>query len=213
MSTTSLVSLDDVSVRSGSVQILKDLDLVVASGEIVGVFGSNGAGKTTLLRLLATLVRPSTGSGTVLGASLTGQERYDVRHRIGYVGHVPGLYPELTLTENLAFAAKVRGMSPDAVEASLAAVGLGGASGRYADRCSHGMQRRAEFARVLMTEPDLLLLDEPHSALDEDAIDLVDSLVARTVARGGAAVLVSHDKDRVLNVADRTREVQGGTLR
>ncbi|MGI9666328.1 MAG: heme ABC exporter ATP-binding protein CcmA [Acidimicrobiia bacterium] len=212
MSTPSLVVLDGVSVRAGSLQILRTVDLRVEPGEIVGVFGSNGAGKTTLLRLLATLIRPSAGSGSVLGAQLSSQERYDVRQNIGYVGHVPGLYGELTLSENLSFMARARGLDDAVVEKSLAAVGLEGASRRLADQCSHGMQRRAEFARVLMTRPDLLLLDEPHSALDADAIDLVDSLVQRTASQGGAAVLVSHDKERVLNVADRTFEVAGGNL-
>jgi ATPase subunit of ABC transporter with duplicated ATPase domains len=74
------------------------------------------------------------------------------------------------------------------------------------------MQRRAEFARVLMTEPELLLLDEPHSALDEDAVDLVDGLVHRTLERGGAAVLVSHDRERVNSLATRTHEIKDGTL-
>ena len=207
-----LIHLDDTAVMAGSVQILRGLDVSVGSGEILGIFGANGAGKTTFLRLVATLISPSAGSGTVLGASLTGQDRYDVRHRIGYVGHVPGLYPELTLAENLEFSAASRAIEAEAVSRSLAAVGLGGAADRRAAMCSHGMQRRAEFARVLMTEPELLLLDEPHSALDEDAIDLVDGLVERTVDRGGAAVLVSHDKERVLSLAHRTMEVREGTL-
>ena len=81
-----------------------------------------------------------------------------------------------------------------------------------AERCSHGMQRRAEFARILMTEPSLLLLDEPHSALDADAVELVDALVARTIGTGGAAVLVSHDRGRVTDLADRTVEIRQGTI-
>ena len=212
MPASPLIELEDTAVMAGSVQILRGLHVSVAAGEILGVFGANGAGKTTLLRLIGTLISPSAGSGTVLGASLTGQERYDVRHRIGYVGHVPGLYPELTLAENLSFSAASRSIDGDVVDRSLAAVGLAGAAGRRAAMCSHGMQRRAEFARVLMTEPDVLLLDEPHSALDADAIDLVDGIVERTVERGGAAVLVSHDKERVLSLADRTMEVREGTL-
>jgi ATPase subunit of ABC transporter with duplicated ATPase domains len=75
------------------------------------------------------------------------------------------------------------------------------------------MQRRAEFARMLMIEPRLLLLDEPHSALDADAVDLVDAIVSRTVGAGGAAVLVSHDRDRVSKLAPRTVEIAAGTLR
>lgn len=209
----SLIELIDVSVRAGAVQILRDVSLLVPQGETLGVFGANGAGKTTLLRLLATLQPLATGAGTVLGADLTTEDRYDVRPHIAYVGHVPGLYPELTLAENLCFTADARGVAHEEAIEALAAVGLAGASTRLAERCSHGMLRRAEFARVLLSSPDLLLLDEPHSALDRDAVDLVDAIVERTVARGGAAVLVSHDRDRVANLSDRTVDIDSGTLR
>ena len=209
---TAIVSLSGVAVRAGSVPILRDIDLAVDAGESVGLFGANGAGKTTLLRLMATLNRPSEGRGTVFGADLAAPDRFEVRRRIGYIGHTPGWYPELTLAENLGFLAEVMGCEPSRVHSSLAEVGLAGAVDRRADRCSHGMQRRAEFAKILMTEPDLLLLDEPHSALDSDAIDLVDDLVRRTIARGGAAVLVSHDRARVAALADRTFVIEGGTL-
>jgi heme exporter protein A len=207
-----LIHLASVSVRAGATHILRDLDLDVHGGEALGVYGANGAGKTTLLRLAATLIRPSSGSGTVLGASLATEDRYEVRPRIGYVGHVPGLYPELTLRENLAFTADAHSIDRSQVAPALEMVGLGAASDRQADRCSHGMQRRAEFARVLMTSPEVLLLDEPHSALDADAVDLVDAIVERTTSAGGAAVLVSHDRDRVSRVADRFVEINAGRV-
>ncbi len=207
-----IIELDGVSVRAGAVVILTDVHLHVAAGEAVGIFGANGAGKTTLLRLLATLVPPSAGTGRVLGASLVDDGRYEVRPRIGYIGHIPGLYPELTLAENLGFIARARGLESAQVDAALASVGLAGASDRLAERCSHGMQRRAEFARILMTEPSLLLLDEPHSALDADAVELVDALVGRTIASGGGAILVSHDRGRVADLADRTLEIRQGTV-
>jgi heme ABC exporter ATP-binding subunit CcmA len=211
--TTTIVSLTDAAVRAGAVPILRDLTLEVSEGESVGLFGANGAGKTTLLRLIATLTRPSAGSGAVFGVDLSSGDRFLVRPKIGYIGHTPGLYPELTLKENLTFIADTMGIEVALVTSSLDSVGLGGAIDRRADRCSHGMKRRAEFAKILMTEPELLLLDEPHSALDSDAVELVDDLVARTVRRGGAAILVSHDHRRVEALVDRTYGIAEGTLR
>jgi len=207
-----IVDLESVSVRVGATHILRDVSVSIEPGDAIGIFGGNGAGKTTLLRLIATLIRPASGVATVFGVDVSSDGRYDIRTRIGYVGHTPGLYPEMTLTENLEFVAQAMGIDPQEAERSLAAVGLAGAANRRAEVCSHGMQRRAEFARVLMTKPELLLLDEPHSALDADAVDLVDALVGRTLDTGGAAVLVSHDKERVLKVATRFKEVAGGSL-
>jgi heme exporter protein A len=148
----------------------------------------------------------------VLGIDPSTADRYDVRNRIGYVGHTPGLYPELTLLENLTLVSNARGMDAAAAANSLELVGLAGAADRRADHCSYGMQRRAEFARILMTEPQLLLLDEPHAALDESAMELVDELVRRTVNSGGAVVLATHDIDRVDAIVTSTHEIRDGKL-
>lgn len=209
---TPLVELSGVGVRIGSTQILRDVDLQIAAGEVVGLFGANGAGKTTMLRLIATLIRPAQGQGTVLGADLSTSERYDVRRRIGMIGHVPGLYPELTLGENLRYSAHVAGVPTERANEALGAVGLAGAVDRRAAASSHGMQRRTEFARELMIDRSLLLLDEPHSALDRDAVDLVEGLIERKAAEGGAVVVVSHDRDRINAIAHRSVELAGGTL-
>jgi len=209
---TPLVALSGVGVRIGSTQILRDVDLQIGAGEVLGLFGPNGAGKTTMLRLIATLIRPAQGEGTVLGADLASSDRYDVRRRIGMIGHVPGIYPELTLGENLRYAARVAQVPTKRARESLAAVGLSGAAGRKAGASSHGMQRRTEFARELMIDRSLLLLDEPHSALDQDAVDLVEGLIERKAAGGGSVVIVSHDRARVKAIAHRTVELDGGTL-
>jgi heme exporter protein A len=207
-----LVSLSGVGVRVGATTILRDVDLRIDAGEVVGLYGANGAGKTTLLRVVATLLRPTAGSGTVLGAALSTAVRYEVRPRIGMIGHVPALYPELSLRENLRFWARAAGVPPSAADEALVTVGLGAARDRRADESSHGMQRRAEFARELMLDRELLLLDEPHSSLDPVASDLVEGLVHRVAAAGGAAVLVSHDRGRVDAIADRAVVIESGTI-
>ncbi len=212
MSGAPLVELSGVGVRIGSSQILRDIDLQIDAGEIVGLFGANGAGKTTALRLIATLIRPAQGRGMVLGADLTSPDRYEIRRRIGMIGHVPGIYPEMTLGENLRYSARLAGVATTKIPEVLAAVGLAGAIDRTAGASSHGMQRRAEFARELMIDRSLLLLDEPHSALDRDAVDLVEGLIERKADEGGAVIIVSHDRDRINAIASRSVELTGGTL-
>ena len=207
-----LVSLEGITVRSGATTILRGVDFELAAGEAVGIYGANGAGKTTLLRVVATLWPPAAGRGVVLGADLSSPDRFDVRPRIGMIGHVPGLYPELTLRENLLFAAAIAGIDAARVADALSAVGLSEAGDRRVTACSHGMQRRAEFAREMMLEPSLLLLDEPHSALDPAAVELVDHLAAEVAARGGAVMVVSHDLTRSASLVERTVEMAGGNL-
>lgn len=192
--------------------ILRDVNLEVAPGESVGVFGANGSGKTTLLRVVATLLRPSGGKARVLGVDLASQDRFDLRPNIGLIGHVPALYPELSLAGNLEFAARIAGVPVESAREVLDSVGLNRAAERPAGEASHGMQRRVEFAREMMLQPELLLLDEPHSALDPSAIELVEHIVAGVLDRSGSVVLVSHDVDRVAPMVTRTAELVGGTV-
>ncbi len=207
-----LIKLRSIGVRIGAANILRELDLTVLSGEGVGIYGDNGSGKTTLLRTVATLLRPSSGRGMVLGADLASAERFKVRTRIGFIGHIPALYPELTLEENLKFITRVTGKSSSSIPVALETVGLSSASSRRVDECSYGMQRRAEFAREILRSPDLLLLDEPHTALDASAIEIVEYLVGQVTESGGAVLIVSHDRDRVAPMLSRVSELKAGML-
>ena len=184
-----VVTLEGATVRLGGVTVLRDLDLVLRGGELVALTGANGSGKTTLLRVLAGLARLS--HGRLLRNSV--QDSPPRPWRCALVGHEVALSGSLTVRENLELIATLLGREHAAVSRALIRVGLTGAADRQVSACSQGMARRAELARVLLTDPALLLLDEVHAALDPDARGLAVD-VARSVSdRGGCAVLVTHD--------------------
>lgn len=204
---TTVVELSGVEVVVNRTRILRAIDLTITSGEVIGIVGANGSGKTTLLRVLAGLLPPS--AGTVRVAPVTESPGSP---SIELLGHQPALYPELTLRENLEFVTRLAGRPTTHASRHLDTVGLARAADRRADRASHGMQRRLEFARALMRQPDLLLLDEAHAGLDANAQALVGHVVAGVTARRGAVVMVSHEADRFAGIAQRLLRIVDGTL-
>jgi ABC-type multidrug transport system ATPase subunit len=206
------IVLEDSGVSLGGNAILRGLDIEVAPGEVIGIAGPNGSGKTTLLRLLATLLVPDMGRGSVLGATLGSSQVFDIRRRIGLISHIPSVIGELTLRENLEHAARLVGVGPGRVETALRVVGLDAAGHRRGSDSSFGMLRRTEAARLLMTKPHLLYLDEAFSGLDVDARDLIDALIGRTVDAGGAVVIVSHDPGHLSHRAGRVLSLSSGRL-
>lgn len=208
-----LVRCSGLVVSAGHTPILTAVDLAVEKGECIGITGPNGSGKTTLLRVLATLRSPSGGSGDVLGVELGTREIRSIRHRIGLLGHRAALVPELTLTENLRFHAGLRGRSTARADQLLEAVGLGGAKNRKAAESSAGMLRRADLGRLILGEPELLLLDEPTDGLDRDARPLVTSAIADCLQREGAVVVVSHDSANLDSLTNRIHRIEDGVLK
>jgi heme ABC exporter ATP-binding subunit CcmA len=206
------VVLEDVRVSLAGQVILRGLSLELPPGEVLGIAGPNGSGKTTLLRLLATLVRPDRGVGRVLGAALGTTEVYDVRRHIGLIGHIPAVIGELSLRENLEHAIRLAGGDPARIEGALRVVGLDEAAHRKVETSSHGMLRRTEVARLLMSEPRLLLLDEAYSGLDFYAQALIDTLIERATGSGGAVVMVSHDPRHIAERARRVLSLSAGRL-
>lgn len=208
-----LVSLRGVGVTLGSNRVLHDIDLDLPPGECLGITGANGAGKSTLLSVLASLVKPTSGTAEILGVQPDSREIRSVRRRIGLAGHEPGLYPELTLHENLELIDRLRGDSIRmSAREALRVVGLEAAADRKLLATSNGMQRRTDLARLIMTRPDLILLDEAHAGLDEAARNIIDRLVHRTCEADGAAVIVSHDRTLLTTVTRRIVTLDGGGL-
>ena len=174
------------------------------AGASLVVLGPNGAGKTTLLRILATLLRPSGGEATVLGCSLPG-EAWKLRGRIGYLGHEPLLYRDLSGRENLRFQARLHGVERGAAEARieelLRAVGMERRADERVAELSAGMRQRLSICRCVLHQPELLLLDEPDSNLDVEGRELARTLIGP--GSGSTRVVVTHDPERHLSEADQ----------
>ncbi len=207
-----LVTLEAVGVSLGGTKVLRDVDIDVNAGQVLGVSGPNGAGKTTLLRLLATLITPATGVGRVLGAELGSNDAFRVRPNIGMISHRPAVIPELTIGENLDHAVRLAGLEEGRVTTALRVVGLDESSQTLGQAASFGMLRRLEVARLLITAPRLLLLDEPYSGLDNDAVELIGAIVDRTASSGGAVVMVSHDHAQLADHAHSLHSLASGRL-
>ena len=200
------IELADVGRAYGERVALTGVSLVVEEGETLAVFGANGAGKTTLLRILATLLRPHRGVARVLGHELP-REGWAVRGQVGFLGHEPLLYRDLTARENLRFHARLHDVAFARVEELLEAVGMRGRADDPVQTYSRGMVQRTAVCRAVLHSPALLLLDEPLAGLDPGAVALVAPLIG-----SGTRVLISHDVEHGLAEADLVLGLRGGRV-
>ncbi len=198
------IELADVGRAYGERVALAGVTLELEAGRTLAVFGANGAGKTTLLRILATLLRPHRGEVKVLGRELP-REGYAVRGKVGFLGHDPLLYRDLTARENLRFHARLHGVAFARIDTLLEAVGLDRRGDEPVHTFSRGMIQRLAVCRAVLHEPELLLLDEPLAGLDPGAAAAVAPLLA-----GGTRVLISHDVEHGLAEADLVLGLRGG---
>ena len=193
------IELEGLERNYGERVALAGVSVSVPEGATLAVLGGNGAGKTTLLRVLAGLLRPHGGRANVLGAALPG-ERWKLPTRIGYVGHEPLLYRELTGRENLRYHADLHGVQPPRVQAVLDELDIAARADEPVRDLSKGLVQRLAIARAVLHEPALLLLDEPRANLDPSAAELVEPLIGRSSGR--TRVLVSHDVSGALEESD-----------
>jgi heme exporter protein A len=201
------IELDGLERRYGERVALAGVSVRVEAGRTLVVLGGNGAGKTTLLRVLAGLLRPHGGRARVLDAELP-RERWKLPGRVGYVGHEPLLYRELSGRENMRYQAHLHGVSSERVAAVLDAVGMGRRADDPVRELSRGMVQRLAVARAVLHDPPLLLLDEPRANLDPAAAELLEPLIGR--ASGRTRVLVSHDVEGALAEADGALRLKRG---
>jgi len=199
-----VVRLRSIVCLLGRFPALAGLDLDAAAGEVVLLSGGNGAGKTTLLRLIAGLVAVHSGEAEVLGRDLT-RDRRSHRRELALVGHESACYDDLTTRENVDFAVRAAGASPDVAADALEQLGLAPLADVAHGRLSTGQRRRLALAIALARGPKLLLLDEPHAGLDAEGRAVLDEVLAAASEDGRTVLLASHELDRTRALA--TREV------
>jgi heme ABC exporter ATP-binding subunit CcmA len=194
----------------GERPVLRDVNFELAEGSTLAILGPNGAGKTTLLRIVSTLLRPSAGSVHVLSCPLP-RAAQRARGRIGYLGHEPLLYRDLTCAENLRFQAALRGIPPagaQRIAELLEAVRLAHRADELVRNLSAGMVQRLAVCRAVLHSPELLVLDEPRSHLDPEAAGLVEALIGPHPDR--TRLIVTHDIETALAESDQVLALGAG---
>ena len=208
-SNTVAVELIKVSKRYGYLQALKSVSLNISKGEFVAFSGHNGAGKTTLLKIIATHISPSSGTVKIFGddAFKSGSE---IRRRIGLVTHVSFLYDELTVRENLLFYARLFSVEGEGFLDIIEALGMKRWYNVPVKQLSHGLRKRADIARALIHDPDLILLDEPFTGLDTNTCDV---LVEYLKTQKGKVILISsHSIEWPKKFCDKTILLERGEI-
>jgi sulfonate transport system ATP-binding protein len=200
-------SRDDPSQRYTAVS---DVSLHVGAGEFVSVVGPTGCGKSTLLNVAAGLLAPSTGTVSVFGSPLTG-----INRRAGYMFQAESLMPWRTARDNVMAGLQFRGMRRDQAQAQaddwLQRVGLGGFGDRYPHQLSGGMRKRTSLAQTLALDPDIILMDEPFSALDIQTRQLMENeVLAIWSSKRKAVLFITHDLDEAIAMSDRVVVMSAG---
>ena len=212
MTSGPLVHLVDAVVFANGFPLLSGVDLDVTPGSLSVVTGANGAGKTSLLRLLAGLVPLSSGEGTVCGIELRKGDLRQLRRRVGWLGHEGSFYADLSVQENLHFAASALGRPTSEIDAVLERVDLTSRRDTVTKQLSAGQRRRLGLAWLLLRRAELWLLDEPYASLDDQGREFFDALLA-DVTRAGATVLVSaHDPLRSATLQISAIHLAGGRI-
>ena len=196
--------------RFGRRVAVRDLTFRVRDGECLALFGPNGAGKTTLLRVLAGLLRPTSGNARVAGVELPGGAT--ARAVVGLISHQTMLYAALTALENIEFTARLYGVATprDAAMQALERMRLGDRADSPVRSLSRGMQQRVSIARAIVHDPRVVLLDEPYTGLDEAGAAALSEALQSLAVNGAALVLVTHHLSEGLALATHVAIMREG---
>ncbi len=208
MAGSELLRFEGVCRRFGHRTILRDVNLRVGPGAAIAILGPNGSGKTTLLRLAAGLLRPTTGQIVIDGAAAGSRP---ARARVAFVPQEPATYAELSALDHLVWWSRLHGR-PAAhapLLAWLAEAGIAEAAARPTGELSRGQRQRLALCMAFVQQPDLLLLDEPYTALDVAGAAWLDGRLEARRGAGGATLLVDHDEPRARRHASRVLRIEG----
>lgn len=208
--------LEEVTKLFGVVGALVNASLAIEPGEVVAVMGPNGAGKSTLLSILSLTMRPTRGQVLFNGEKASLSDTHArVSRKIGFLSHLPLVYPDLTGVENLRLFGQLYGVEQleDVVKSVSEELNLGGFGADRPTRVlSRGQLQRVALARALIAEPDLLLLDEPAAGLDSASVGRIAEVLDKLRARNGMAVVVTHEPEVAARVASRAVFVTNGRI-
>ena len=207
-----MLELSGLSKRFGSLQALDDLSLSLDRGEIVGFVGANGAGKSTTMRIVMGVLAADSGAVTWMGAPVDAA----IRRTIGYMPEERGLYPRMKVAEQLVYLARLHGLSASSAKAAAnqwtERLGLEERRGDEVQSLSLGNQQRVQLAAALVSDPELLILDEPFSGLDPVAVDVMSQVILERAAAGVPTLFSSHQLDVVERLCDRVVIIRSGRL-
>ena len=214
-----MIEFKSISKRFKNVTVLKNLDLKINKGELVSIIGESGCGKTTLLKMINRLIEPSSGTILIKGNNIKKQNVIQLRRNIGYVIQQTGLFPHMTVKQNIELIPKIENIDPKKLEKNtlnlMSMIGLEPDKflNRYPTELSGGQQQRIGVARAFATDPEIILMDEPFSALDPlTRSDLQDELIELQSKLKKTIVFVTHDMDEAIKISDRICIMKNGKI-
>ncbi|MEY2192425.1 ABC transporter ATP-binding protein [Neobacillus sp. BF23-41] len=208
-----MIEIKSLTKQADNKRILSGVDLSIKKGETVAILGPNGAGKSTLLKVLATLIKPTSGSILVNKMDLK-KNHIEIKKIMGYLPHSSLLYDHYTPLENIVFFGDiydVKNVEQRAI-ALVKEVGLSFFLNEPVKNFSRGMIQRIAIARAIVHEPEILLLDEPHTGLDQGAITILNNVILSMKAKGTTTLMVTHDFKQAAEICDRIIIIKNGKI-
>jgi heme exporter protein A len=208
-----MIEIKKLTKQADNKLILRGIDLSITQGETVAILGPNGAGKSTLLKVLATLIKPTSGLVKINGLDLK-KDHIEVKKMFGYLPHSSLLYDHYTPIENLVFFGNLYGVKDveDRARKLVNEVGLSFFINEPVKNFSRGMIQRIAIARAIIHEPKIMLLDEPHTGLDQGAINILNNVVLSMKEKGCTTLMVTHDFKQAAAICDRIIIVKNGKI-